>query len=312
MVRNPRILSSKVFKKANVNEESFDGLGIASSIGLGTGLHTFVLFLGPHIAEVTWAAYECGSLKFETHGPNRFRCQPTIEGSIAISLWSIFQKVQLESFFWGFGTAIGELPPYFVARAGCRSEELKDIDRLLKQSPESISYKERFLISIHRLMGHLGFFGIFLFASIPNPLFDLAGIICGQFLVPFTTFFGATFLGKAVVKSSIQTVIVILLFTEDTIKTILEVTRRYLPYIHDKLEEAVTLQTKRLKREEGEDAPDIGPGNPSYISLIWNTLFNLMLAYFALSIIETLAIAHLKRVHDQEIEKWEQKIKERE
>jgi hypothetical protein len=31
---------------------------------------------------------------------------------------SIFQKVQWESFFWGFGTALGELPPYFVARAG--------------------------------------------------------------------------------------------------------------------------------------------------------------------------------------------------
>lgn len=36
-----------------------------------------------------------------------------------------------------------------------------------------------------------------------------------------------------------------------------------------------------------------------------------MLAYFALSIIETLAIAHLKRVHDQEIEKWEKKVKGR-
>jgi len=35
------------------------GLGIASSIGLGTGLHTFVLYLGPHIAMVTLAANEC-------------------------------------------------------------------------------------------------------------------------------------------------------------------------------------------------------------------------------------------------------------
>jgi len=26
------------------------GLGVASSIGLGTGLHTFILYLGPHIA----------------------------------------------------------------------------------------------------------------------------------------------------------------------------------------------------------------------------------------------------------------------
>ena len=35
------------------------GLGIASSIGLGTGLHTFVLYLGPHIAKVAMASNEC-------------------------------------------------------------------------------------------------------------------------------------------------------------------------------------------------------------------------------------------------------------
>ena len=34
-------------------------LGIASSVGLGTGLHTFMLYLGPHIAKVTMAANEC-------------------------------------------------------------------------------------------------------------------------------------------------------------------------------------------------------------------------------------------------------------
>ncbi len=36
-----------------------------------------------------------------------------------------------------------------------------------------------------------------------------------------------------------------------------------------------------------------------------------MLAYFALSVIETLAIAHLKRVHDKEIEELERKAKEK-
>lgn len=40
------------------------GLGVLSSVGLGTGLHTFLLYLGPHIASVTLAAYECGSLNF--------------------------------------------------------------------------------------------------------------------------------------------------------------------------------------------------------------------------------------------------------
>jgi hypothetical protein len=36
------------------------GLGIASSIGLGTGLHTFVLYLGPFIAKVSVVATQCG------------------------------------------------------------------------------------------------------------------------------------------------------------------------------------------------------------------------------------------------------------
>jgi len=40
------------------------GLGVLSSVGLGTGLHTFLLYLGPHIAAVTLAAYECASLDF--------------------------------------------------------------------------------------------------------------------------------------------------------------------------------------------------------------------------------------------------------
>ena len=40
--------------------------------------------------------------------------------------------------------------------------------------------------------------------QIPNPLFDLAGITCGHFLVDFWTFFGATLVGKAIVKMHIQ------------------------------------------------------------------------------------------------------------
>jgi hypothetical protein len=37
-------------------------LGVASSIGLGTGLHTFVLYLGPHIAKVVLMANECNAV----------------------------------------------------------------------------------------------------------------------------------------------------------------------------------------------------------------------------------------------------------
>ncbi len=55
------------------------GLGVASSIGLGTGLHTFLLYLGPFIAQVTLAAYECDSLDFpEPPYPEKVVCPVNI------------------------------------------------------------------------------------------------------------------------------------------------------------------------------------------------------------------------------------------
>jgi len=97
------------------------GLGIASSVGLGTGLHTFVLYLGPHIAKIVLAANECQAMpdyvpsrwKFDHFAP----CVTTISGHATITFFQLYREVILEAFLWGAGTAIGELPPYFIARA---------------------------------------------------------------------------------------------------------------------------------------------------------------------------------------------------
>ena len=40
-----------------------------------------------------------------------------------------------------------------------------------------------------------GFYGVMFMASYPNIAFDLCGICCGHFLMPFWTFFAATFIG---------------------------------------------------------------------------------------------------------------------
>lgn len=40
-------------------------------------------------------------------------------------------------------------------------------------------------------------------ASIPNPLFDLAGLTCGHLLIDFKTFFFATVIGKSLIKVNI-------------------------------------------------------------------------------------------------------------
>ena len=45
----------------------------------------------------------------------------------------------------------------------------------------------------------------------------MAGITCGHFLVPFWTFFGATLIGKAVIKMHIQKIFIIFAFNDTLI-----------------------------------------------------------------------------------------------
>lgn len=131
---------------------------------------------------------------------------------------------------WGVGTALGELPPYFVARAHrlAGEQETEDIDPQLAHeivgdavpSTEThYSLAQRLKTKMIRLVTKVGFFGILACASIPNPLFDLAGITCGYSLVPFWTFFGATVIGKAIIKMHIQMLFVIVAFNEDYVET---------------------------------------------------------------------------------------------
>ncbi|KAF9925874.1 Vacuolar membrane protease [Linnemannia zychae] len=288
-------------------------LGVASSIGLGCGLHSFVLFLGPHIANVTLTAYKCGNTQFDVRGDHRFVCQAPDE-TVPLTLALIFRAVALESFFWGMGTALGELPPYFVARAaalsGNRNEELASIEDLLKKKPDSVSYKERILLMVHEGMKRLGFFGIFLCASIPNPLFDLAGITCGHFLIPFSTFFGATFLGKAVVKSSIQAAFVILMFSADTLAVFMTWLEGQVPFLHGYLADGINSQKGALSGGgSGQLSDEELENSTSLVGLIWNTVLFIMISYFLLSIVETMALSQIKRRHDQEIVELEGKIR---
>uniref|UniRef100_A0A8D8R805 Vacuole membrane protein 1 n=1 Tax=Cacopsylla melanoneura TaxID=428564 RepID=A0A8D8R805_9HEMI len=240
------------------------GLGVLSSVGLGTGFHTFLLYLGPHIAKVSMAAYECGTLAFpEPPYPDEILCPDTesLAGSVAAdwapSLWSIMLKVKLEAMMWGAGTALGELPPYFLSRAARLSlldpddvDDLVELEELHKkqQNPETMTLVDKMKLKIETLVNKVGFFGILACASIPNPLFDLAGITCGHFLIPFWTFFGATLIGKAVIKMSIQVIVVIVAFNETLINRVLAFLK-LVPLVGSLLVESVTNLWQRQKHK---------------------------------------------------------------
>jgi len=286
------------------------GLGILSSVGLGTGLHTFILYLGPHIAAVTMAAYECGTLDFpEPPYPTTIQCpQPTSgDGSAAslleVGVWAIIAKVRVEAFCWGMGTAIGELPPYFMARAarlsggepGEDTEEFLELQEKLK-NPEKMTRFERAKYGIQQLVERVGFFGILAAASIPNPLFDLAGITCGHFLVPFWTFFGATLIGKAVIKMHIQKIFVILAFNKELFEGAVSLLVQ-IPVLGARLEGPV----RKLLAQQREKLHSKGEGQQggSVISSVFEIFVLSMVAYFVISIINSLAQSYKKRLEKE-------------
>ncbi|KAJ1824042.1 hypothetical protein LPJ60_001072 [Coemansia sp. RSA 2675] len=287
-------------------------LGVLSSIGLGAGLHTFVLFLGPHIARITLTAYECGHTAFPVRGPNAFQCGTNVAAAATPATFSaILSMVIIESLCWGAGTAIGELPPYFIARAASAAGQ-GDIEyqRLRRKAAGggSLSVKDRALLSIYHLLRRFGFAGILVFAAIPNPLFDLAGITCGHFKVPFWTFFGATFIGKSLVKSSIQTAVVITAFSKEMVAMVLSFLGHVSPWAHDLAEHLLRQQAAAFggssahgdipSSERAEHVPGGGESvsSLSLLGSVWNACVSIMLIYFVISTLETFAQSYLAEV----------------
>ncbi|XP_028817826.1 vacuole membrane protein 1 [Denticeps clupeoides] len=280
------------------------GLGVLSSVGLGTGLHTFLLYLGPHIASVTLAAYECGSVDFpEPPYPDQILC-PEGEVQGGVSLWAIISKVRLEACMWGAGTAIGELPPYFMARAARLSgaepddEEYEEFEEMLEQSENPRDFATRAKLAVQHIVQKVGFFGILACASIPNPLFDLAGITCGHFLVPFWTFFGATLIGKAVIKMHIQKLFVIITFSKHIVEQMVSLMGAVPgvgPSLQKPFSEYLEAQRTKLHHRAGEGSP----AGESWLSWVFEKIVLIMVCYFIYSIINSMAQSYAKRLQQK-------------
>jgi len=147
-------------------------LGVCSSVGIGTGMHTGPLFLFPHVASVA---------------ARRGAFLPALAESMPATL------------AWGAGTALGEAPPYFAAQ--------RLVQRLDEASPAA-SCPARALRALEawtrRFVERYGARGVFLLSCWPNVAFDVCGIACGASGMPFATFMGATLAGKALVKAPAQ------------------------------------------------------------------------------------------------------------
>jgi len=236
-------------------------LGVLSSVGLGTGLHSGLMFLFPHIFACCAAAARCGTLDFDARmntfwadSDTAFACR-SVAGTDPVPFLALVWKVYPASLLWGLGTAIGEIPPFAFSRAarlaGKANEDMRDIldaRRKVKvadtprkgqgpaqgfgergrasmnsiSSPASPSLAEppaaalvdRVKASMMATIERHGFWAVLWLSSWPNALFDVCGVCCGHFLMPFWTFFVATALGKGVIKVFMQACFFVTLFSE--------------------------------------------------------------------------------------------------
>ncbi|XP_073053308.1 vacuole membrane protein KMS1-like [Primulina eburnea] len=313
-------------------------LGVASSIGLGSGLHTFVLYLGPHIAFFTIKAMQCGrvdikSAPYDTiqmkHGPswlgkNCSEFGPSMFSSthgIRVPLSSILPQVQIEAILWGLGTALGELPPYFISRAASMSGEtvsaVKELDASSFMEDNGFittrlnRMKNWFFSHAH----NMNFFSILVLASVPNPLFDFAGIICGQFGIPFWEFFLATMIGKAIIKTHIQTLLIISVCNNqllDWIENELIWVLRLVPGFDSVLPNIVAI-LHSMKDKYSATKPH-APLNIEAkkwdfsLAFIWNTMVWFVLMNFFVKIMNETAQGYLKKEQDMETASLQTKL----
>ncbi|KAG2439395.1 hypothetical protein HXX76_004752 [Chlamydomonas incerta] len=217
------------------------GLGVLSSIGLGTGMHTGLLFLFPHILKVCLAAETCGHAKFDTRSDMWYSSESLTCGdwpAQEVTYMDLFKKVIVTSILWGIGTAVGEIPPYWLsysaAVAGQKNVELAELEEAMRANTaqrhnlvqRAIARMEQWMIGFIRTHG---FFGILALASWPNAAFDLCGLCCGNFMFPFWKFFGATLIGKGFIKTTGQTLFFVSVFRRHSREAILAWLERALP-----------------------------------------------------------------------------------
>ncbi|CAM8932881.1 unnamed protein product [Rhodiola kirilowii] len=305
-------------------------LGVASSIGLGSGLHTFVLYLGPHIALFTIKAMQCGRVDLKSAPYDTIQLKrapswldkecsefgPPIFASshgLRVPLSSILPQVQLEAVLWGIGTALGELPPYFISRAASLSGgKLEDIEELDSSSEEGKGYITARLNRLKRWFvahaQHMNFFTILVLASVPNPLFDLAGIMCGQFGISFWNFFLATLIGKAIIKTHLQTVFIIsvcnnqlLNWIENELIWLLSQIPGFAAALPDIIAKLNAMRDKYLA------APASAPSHIKVkkwdfsFASVWNAIVWIMLLNFFIQIVNATSQRYLKKQQEKEL-----------
>jgi len=285
------------------------GLGVLSSVGLGSGMHSGILFLFPHMFRVVTVSKGCPSMDFVSVCDMWWQecSMKCMSGASAIgepSFMDCWLRVCVPAFLWGAGTAAGEIPPYAVSRAAALAGEVDDDVPDIKEETEGndvISQMKAWMIDF---VEKYGFWGVLVMSAWPNAAFDLVGICCGQLNIPFMTFFVATLIGKAVIKVNGQAVFFVWWFRnpELVIQSAVSIVESFpkgvLPLTANDVKVKMNEALEQVSKGKSKD------GSPSLVKQAGEYLVFSVIAFFAYSCVSQFAQQRQKVLDDALLEQY--------
>uniref|UniRef100_A0A3Q3IED6 Uncharacterized protein n=1 Tax=Monopterus albus TaxID=43700 RepID=A0A3Q3IED6_MONAL len=243
------------------------GLGILSSMALGTGLYAFLFYLVRHSDD--------GG------------------GGVSISLWTIVTKVRMEAGMWVSACytlavhTVGKNRLLYRASWLCEPDP-DDRDHGSFEGMRYHSWSAQVTLNVRNIKPcHL-----YWFFQIPSPLFDLAENACEHFPVPLWASFGATLTGKAVIKMYILKLFVILTFSTHTVEQMVSLNRA-VPLLGAALQkpfrEYLEAQEAKLHHGAGEGIP-----TEKWLSWLFEKVVVMMVCFFVCSIVNAMAPSYAK------------------
>lgn len=200
-------------------------LGVLSSIGFGTGIQTGMLFVFPKIIESYRELLNSNTnrelLNSNTHRELLSTNRELLNSNTSISndinstlitttIYQTYFKCFLFVFVWGIGTALGELPPYFIAfnikknRQRKNSNAINKLYRLLGDKTNTIKKTVESIVYKFKKNEKYRFYFLIAFSAWPNAIFDLCGVAAGLAGLSLREFLIPIMIGKAGIKIPIQ------------------------------------------------------------------------------------------------------------
>lgn len=157
------------------------------------------------------------------------------------------------------------------------------------------------------VLTYYGFWGLVSLSAWPNAAFDLCGICCGNALMPFWTFFGGTYVGKALIKAPMQGVGFTAVFLRSSRETVIEKLGGALASVTPAawaVDEQLRKSLSELNAKFEPGASSAAPTSDGFgVAEVWNLFIAGVILTFAATCAEQFAQMRQRELDERELDR---------